>query len=67
MKVIVNNKEKIVPIGCTVEMLAQIISIKSNEPVAIAIGEQIIEREDWKRVRLNDRDTVTIIKATCGG
>ncbi len=67
MKVKVNDKDKIVPVGCTIEKLCDILGIKQGEPVAIALGTNVIDREDWKTTKLNDHDKITIIKATCGG
>ncbi|MBR1627481.1 MAG: sulfur carrier protein ThiS [Bacteroidales bacterium] len=67
MKVKVNDKDKIVPVGCTLEQLTQILGIKDNEPVAVALGTDVIEREAWKTTKLNDHDKITIIRATCGG
>lgn len=67
MKVVVNSKDKIVPVGCTLEQLIQILGIKDNEPVAIALGEDVIERENWRTTTLNDHNKITIIRPTCGG
>lgn len=67
MKVVVNSKDKIVPIGCTLEQLIQILGIKDNEPVAIALGEDVIERDNWNITHLKDKDNITIIRPTCGG
>ena len=67
MKVKVNDKDKIVPVGCTLETLCQILGIKDNEPVAVALGTEVIERSVWSETKLNDHDKITIIRATCGG
>ena len=67
MKVFVNGKEKIVPVGCTIEMLGDIIGIKKENPVAIALGEDVIEKNLWNKTKLKDGDKLTLISATCGG
>jgi len=67
MKVVVNKKDKIVPVNCTLEMLMTILNIKTSDPVAIAIGEEVIESKDYPSIILKEGDKITIIKATCGG
>ncbi len=67
MKVVVNKKDKIVPVNCTLEMLMTILNIKTSDPVAIAIGEEVIESKDYPSITLKEGDKITIIKATCGG
>lgn len=67
MKVLVNNKEKIIPVGCTIDRLAQIIGIKPDDSIALAIDEDILQREEWKERKLTGGEKITIIGATCGG
>lgn len=67
MKVLVNNKEKIVPVGCTVELLAELIGISKENPVAIALGDEVVEKDLWQSTILQPSDRITIIGATCGG
>lgn len=67
MKVKVNNKDKIVPVDCNLTMLTEILGIKKEESVAIAIGTDVIEKSNWDTTILKDFDKVTIIRATCGG
>ncbi|MBR1768833.1 MAG: sulfur carrier protein ThiS [Bacteroidales bacterium] len=67
MKVKVNNKEKIVPVDCTVRMLTEIVGIKENEPVALALGEEVLPKAQWGETMLKEDDKITIIRATCGG
>lgn len=67
MKVKVNNKDKIVPVDCNLTMLAEILGIKKEESVAIAIGTEVIEKSNWDTTILKDFDKITIIRATCGG
>ncbi len=67
MKVIVNKKDKIVPVNCSLEMLMSILNIKATDPVAIAIGDEVIETKDYPSITLKEGDRITIIRATCGG
>ncbi len=67
MKVIVNKKDKIVPVNCSLEMLMSILSLKATDPIAIAIGDEVIETKDYPLVTLKEGDRITIIRATCGG
>ena len=67
MKIIVNKKDKIVPSDCSVELLAQIMNIKEDASVAIAVGMEVIEKNVWKETKLKEGDKVTIISAVCGG
>ncbi len=67
MKVKVNNREKIVPVGCSVSELVEMLNIKENDPIAIALGEEVVPATLWSETILKDNDKVTIIRATCGG
>lgn len=67
MKVKVNDKDKIVPVGCTLEQLGEIVGIKENGTVAVAIGENVISHNAWKYTVLNDGDRITVMGAICGG
>lgn len=67
MKVKVNNKEKIIPVGCTIEELVEILGIKKGEPIALALGEEVLQKDNWGKTVLKEGDRITIIRATCGG
>ncbi len=46
------------------------LSHKLNLPergVAIAVNRAIVQKEQWSDKQLNENDTITIIKAACGG
>jgi thiamine biosynthesis protein ThiS len=49
------------------EKLCETIGIKANEPVAVAVGTDVIDRNMWDATVLHEGDKVTIIRATCGG
>lgn len=67
MKVLVNSQETEIADGSSLLTLCKQIGINENEPVAIAIGTNVIERGDWTTIQLNENDNITIIRATCGG
>ena len=67
MVVLVNGNNTEVTSGCTLDKLCGIIGIKANEPVAVAVGTDVIDRNMWDATVLNEGDKVTIIRATCGG
>ena len=67
MIVLVNGNNMEVTSGCTLDKLCGIIGIKANEPVAAAVGTDVIDRNMWSATLLNEGDNVTIIRATCGG
>ncbi len=67
MIVLVNGKNTEVASGCTLEKLCETIGIKPNEPVAAAVGADVIDRNMWSATILKDGDNITIIRATCGG
>lgn len=67
MIVLVNGKNTDVASNCTLEKLCETIGIKANEPVAAAVGTDVIDRDMWSATLLKDGDSITIIRATCGG
>ena len=67
MNITLNDKTKEVPDGCTVEQLCALVGIKSDNPVAVAVGFDVVERDRWSTTQLKENDKVTIIGAVCGG
>lgn len=67
MIVLVNGKNTEVTSGCTLDKLCETIGIKATEPVAAAVGTDVIDRNMWSATILKEGDSVTIIRATCGG
>ena len=67
MNITLNDKTKEVPDGCTVEQLCALVGIKSDNPVAVAVGFDVVERDSWNTTTLKENDKVTIIGAVCGG
>ena len=67
MNITLNDKTKEVPDGCTVDQLCALVGIKSDNPVAVAVGFDVVERDRWSTTPLKENDKVTIIGAVCGG
>ena len=67
MTITVNDKSMEVPAGCTVETLCEMVGVTSDNPVAVAVGMDVMERERWSTTLLKENDKVTIIGAVCGG
>ncbi len=67
MKIIVNKKEMEVCENCSVEQLAEMVNGKSVDNIAVAVGMKVIRKEDWSTYQLKEGDSVTLIRATCGG
>ena len=49
------------------EQLCALVGIKSDNPVAVAVGFDVVERDSWSTTPLKENDKVTIIGAVCGG
>lgn len=67
MKIIVNKKEMEVCENCSVEQLAEMVNGKSVDNIAVAVGMKVIRKGDWRTYQLKEGDSVTLIRATCGG
>ena len=67
MKIIVNKKEMEVCENCSVEQLVEMVNGKSVDNIAVAIGMKVIRKGDWSTYQLKEGDSVTLIRATCGG
>ena len=66
MKVLVNNKETELIQGNTVADLAQQLGLP-QQGVAIAVQNRMVPRTEWSTKILQERDSLVIIKAACGG
>ena len=67
MNITVNSQIMTVPDGCCVKDLCGIMNIRENDGVAIAVGMEVLEKQDYESRLLCEGDKVTIIRATCGG
>ena len=67
MNIIVNDRKMIVPEGCTVKALCDIMNLRESDGAAIAVGMDVLTPADYASRQLMEGDKVTIIRATCGG
>ncbi len=65
MKVKINNKETEVAASTLFE-LAKEMSLP-EKGVAVAVNNRMAPRTDWEQTKINDGDSIVIIKAVCGG
>ncbi len=56
-----------VPDGCSVKALCEIMNLKNSDGAAVAVGMEVLEKQDYESRLLCEGDKVTIIRATCGG
>ena len=59
MKIYINNKPT--------ETAAETLEALANRGVAMALGTQMVQRNQWAETTLKEDDSVIIIKAACGG
>lgn len=65
MNIYINNKQTETAARSLTELATEL-----NLPergVAMAVGTQMVLREQWDDTKLSDGDSVIIIKAACGG
>lgn len=66
MKIKINNCERDIASGTTIEMIAQMESLP-DKGVAIAVNGEIVQRRAWNGHIINNGDDIIILKAFCGG
>jgi len=67
--VTVNGEERDVPVGYALTSVLRDLDVHPDyaSEVAVAINSEVIPREQWGDVTLDDGDTVEIIQAQQGG
>ncbi len=66
MELVVNNKpQKLLSGNKLSELLLQLNM--ETRGIAVAVNNIVISKSDWNNYELNDKDKITIIKATQGG
>ncbi len=66
MTINVNNQPQSIAENSSVEHLLEQLNMVTNG-IAVAINNEIVSRETWKKTFLQQEDQVTIIQATQGG
>ncbi len=66
MNLFVNQRVTQAPEKCSLAELLSQLKI-NNEGIAVAIGQEIIAKENWDSKLLKENDSIMIITATQGG
>ena len=66
MKIKVNNKEVETTAAVKINQLITQLELP-NQGIAVAVNNQMITRDKWDHLSLQENDNVVIIKAACGG
>ena len=68
MKLNVNGKTMVLPTATTLAGLLEQLGIPQNRSgIAIAINDEVIGRDEWPSLTLDDGDNIEIIHAVQGG
>ncbi len=69
MKIKLNDKELEISHSITLEeLLLKEINLSSDKKgVAVAVNDNIIPKNDWKNLKINDKDEILVIIAAQGG
>lgn len=67
--VTVNGEERDVPVGYALTSVLRDLDVHPDyaSGVAVAINSEVIPRDQWEDVTLDDGDTVEVIQAQQGG
>ncbi len=66
MTINVNNQLQSITENSSIETLLEQLDMITNG-IAVAINNEVISKEKWDQIFLDDKDQVTIIQATQGG
>ena len=67
MKVKVNQETKELEDNSTLAILMEQLSLSEQGGVAVAVNQEICPKADWGNQKLEENDSITIIRATQGG
>lgn len=67
MTILINNEQKAVPVGTTVNEVALTILQLNPAGMAIAVNETIVPKHLWEQTLLQENDRMLVIKACSGG
>lgn len=67
MKIIINQEEKEIPENTTISKLLEILDMDKKTGIAVAVGMEIIQKDNWATIILKQNDTINIITASQGG
>jgi sulfur carrier protein len=67
MTILINNEQKAVPDGTTVNEVALTILQLNPAGMAIAVNDTIVPKHLWEQTLLQENDRMLVIKACSGG
>lgn len=67
MRISINDETVIVNDGKHLNEILDSRGFKDREGIAVAVNEEVISKNEWNKVALNEDDKVLIISATQGG
>ncbi len=67
MILIINGKEQ--EVACAMPSVAEVMKACGfpNRGVAVAVDNRVVRRSSWEDTRLIEGQSLTVIKAVCGG
>lgn len=66
MQITINDEVREINKATTLRQLLEQLCLQTKG-MAIAVNQQVIAREDWQNYKLQENDTIFIIRATHGG
>ena len=63
----VNDAAHAVAPGATLHSLLQALTLAEKPGLAVALGDDVVPREQWPRKVLRDGDAILVIQASQGG
>ncbi len=66
MKLTLNNKPTEFQ-GSNLNQLLLDVNLAETKGIAVAVNNKVIPRNEWNTHKLNENDSITIIRATQGG
>jgi sulfur carrier protein len=67
MKLNVNDKAVELPVGSSLSVLINGLSLAARTGIAVAVNAQVVPKSEWEKYSLNESDSVMIIQASQGG
>ena len=65
-KLIINGKNAFVSSETLLKVLSE-INIINNQNIAIAVNEEVIEKNNWKNYKIKSGDIIEIVRPLKGG
>jgi len=66
MEIVINGESKRLSAPLSVAELLEVLELKGDR-IAVELNRQIVRRENWSAIRLNDQDRLEIVQFVGGG